>query len=460
MPSNLGTETRLLRVAIVGCGPSGFYAADGIAKANLNAKVDFFDRLPAPYGLVRYGVAPDHGKIKNVIKVYEKIAEHDNFEFFLNVTIGKDISVEELKKYYDVILFTCGAETDRKLGIPGEDLDQSHTATEFVAWYNGRPEYRDCVFDLSGKVAVIIGQGNVAMDVGRILAKSVEELKTTDIAQHALEALKNSNIEEIHMIGRRGPVQSAFTPVEIREFGELENCDPVVEPADLNISPTSEQELIGPSNASRKKNFDILKGFAERGKGTKKKKFYFHFHRSPVELKGTKKVEAVVLEKNVLSGEAGQQKAQGTGEKVEQPCCILFRSVGYRGIPIEGVPFDEKHGVIENIEGRITNKGIVVPGLYCAGWIKRGPTGVIGTNKVDAEETMHKILEDFPTLTPCITPNSKELLKFLQNKGVRVVSFADWKRIDEVEIANGQKVGKPREKFVRVEDMLAVLDKK
>ncbi|MGE0269298.1 MAG: FAD-dependent oxidoreductase [Candidatus Omnitrophota bacterium] len=457
MSSNLGTEARPLRVAIVGSGPSGFYAAEALAKSDKKIKIDFFDRLPAPFGLVRYGVAPDHAKIKNVIKVYEKTAERENVEFFLNVTVGRDISVTDLKKFYDAILFTCGAETDRKLGIPGEDLEGSHTATEFVAWYNGRPEYRDRVFDLSGKRAVIIGQGNVAMDVCRILAKSVEELQTTDIAEHALEALKKSKIEEIHMIGRRGPAQSAFTPVEIREFGELTHCDPVVEPADMNISEISQQELADPGNAPKKKNFEILKGFSERGQGDKPKKFYCHFQKSPVELKGAGRIEKVILEKNSLSGEAGNQKARGTGKKIEQPCDIFFRSVGYRGIPLEGVPFDEKNGVFENAAGRITDKGAVVQGLYCAGWIKRGPSGVIGTNKPDSEETVQKILEDTGSLTPCVNPNSSELLNFLKNKGVKVVRFADWKKIDAAEIANGQKTGKPREKFVKVEDMLAVL---
>jgi len=458
MPVKLGTETRPLRVAIIGSGPSGFYAAEALAKSDKNIKIDFFDRLPAPYGLVRYGVAPDHPKIKNVIKIYEKTAERENVEFFLNVMVGKDISVKDLKKYYDALLFTCGAETDRKLGIPGEDLARSHTATEFVAWYNGRPEYRDRKFDLSGEVAVIIGQGNVSMDVCRILARSVDELKETDIAQHALEALSKSNIREIHIIGRRGPAQSAFTPVEIREFGELTDCDPVVMPDDLNISETSQKELDDPANAPKKKNFEILKGFAERGRGAKKKKFVCHFLKSPVELKGAGKVEKVVLEKNKLTGDAGKQKAAGTGEKEEMKCDLFFRSVGYRGIPIEGVPFDQGKGVFENEAGRITDKGSIVMGLYCSGWIKRGPSGVIGTNKPDSEETVQKILEDVGSLTPCTNPSSAELLKFLKDKGVKVVRFADWKKIDAAEIANGQKRGKPREKFVKVEDMLAVLD--
>lgn len=456
--SNLGSEERPLRVAIVGSGPSGFYATESLCKSDVNVKVDIFDRLPAPFGLVRYGVAPDHAKIKNVTKVYDRTADRDNVEFFLNVTVGKDVSVEELKQYYDAIIFTCGAETDRKLGIPGEDIDGSHTATEFVAWYNGRPEYKDLKFDLSGEVAVVIGQGNVAMDVCRILAKTVDELKSTDIAQHALEALAKSNIKEIHMIGRRGPAQAAFTPVEIREFGELEACDPVVDPNDMNISDVSQQELADKDNAAKKKNFDIMKDFSERSDGDKPRKFICHFLKSPKELVGDPRIRKVVLEKNELSGEAGRQKSRGTGELEDLDCDIFFRSVGYRGVPIPGVPFREDWGVFENEDGRITDNGVVVPGMYCAGWIKRGPSGVIGTNKPDAEASVQHILSDLLDLQPCTSPDSDALLSVLKERGVRVVRFADWRRIDAAEMANGAKVGKPREKFVDIDAMLAVLD--
>ncbi len=459
MSANLGSEARALRVAVVGSGPSGFYATEALCKSELNVKVDIFDRLPAPFGLVRYGVAPDHSKIKNVTKVYDKTAGRENVEFFLNVTVGSDVSVEELGQYYDVILFTCGAETDRKLGIPGEDIEGSHTATEFVAWYNGRPEYKDRVFDLSGEVAVVIGQGNVAMDVCRILAKTVDELKSTDIAQHALDALSKSNIKEIHMIGRRGPAQAAFTPVEIREFGELEQCDPVVDPSDMNISDVSQAELADPKNSAKAKNFEILKGFAERPAGTKGRKFICHFHKSPKELQGSNRIEKVVLERNELSGEPGRQKARGTGELEELKCDVFFRSVGYRGVPIEGVPFREDWGVFENEAGRITDQGKVVPGMYCAGWIKRGPSGVIGTNKPDAEETVQHILADAPQLEGCEFPDSDVLLKKLTERGVKVVRFADWKKIDAAEVENGLKIGKPREKFVDVKDMLAVIER-
>ena len=451
--SSLGTDARPLRVAIIGAGPSGFYAAEALTRGEVKTQVDMFDRLPAPYGLVRYGVAPDHAKIKGVIKVYEKTIAKENISFIGNVGVGKDVSVAELKKYYDAILFTCGAETDRKLEIPGIDFPGSHTATEFVAWYNGRPEYRDRAFDLSGEIAVIVGQGNVAMDVCRILCKSVEELKATDIAQHALEALSKSNIKEVHMIGRRGPAQAAFTPVEIREFGELSDCDAIVRQDDLVLNEASQKELEDVKNAPKKKNYEILTHLAAEGNKGRKKKFVCHFLKSPVELKGSGKVQQLVLEQNQLSGEANNQKAKGTGKKEEMRCDLFFRSVGYSGIPIEGVPFNKERGVFENEAGRIKGEAQ----LYCAGWIKRGPSGVIGTNKPDAEETVANMLADMPKLKPCEIADTNTLLASLKAKGARVVNFEDWKKIDAAEIANGAKTGKPREKFVRVEDMLAVL---
>ena len=457
MASELGTDQRPLRVAIVGSGPSGFYAAQPLLKSETSVIVDMYDRLPVPYGLVRYGVAPDHAKIKNVTNVYKRTAEQPGFSFMGNVNVGKDISVEELKKYYDAIIFTCGAETDRKLGVPGEDLEGSYTATEFVAWYNGHPDYRDRQFDLSGEVAVIIGVGNVAMDVCRILCKTVDELKTTDIAQHALDVLAKSNIKEIHMVGRRGPAQAKFTPMEIREFGELTDCDPIVDPKDMEISEVSQTELDDPKNSANKKNFEILKAYSTREDTGKPKKFFIHFLESPAELVGEGKVQKLIIEKNELVGEPGKQKSKGTGVKSEMNCDILFRSVGYRGIAIEGVPFHEAWGIFPNKEGRITDGDSVVPGLYTAGWIKRGPSGVVGTNKPDSEETVARLLEDVSHLTPCEQPDTKAVLDLLNQKGVRVVSFDDWQKIDASEIERGQKIGKPREKYISVDEMIIAL---
>jgi ferredoxin--NADP+ reductase len=456
--SELGSAARPLRVAIVGSGPSGFYSAEALFKSSATVSVDMYDRLPTPFGLVRGGVAPDHPKIKSVTRIYEKIADNPAFAFFGNVTVGKDIAVAELRRHYDAVLFSCGAETDRHLGIPGESMPGSHTATEFVGWYNGHPDYRNRHFDLSQEVAVIIGQGNVAMDVTRILAKSVDELRQTDIAQHALDALAESRVREIHLVGRRGPVQAAFTQPEIKELGQLEVCDPVLDPADLELDPVSREELEDPENQHSQKNMAVLREFAARPAPTKARRIHIRFFLAPNEFKGTHRVESAVFDKTVLVGDAFRQRAMPTEERVEIPCGLVFRSVGYRGIAIPGVPFDEQRGVFPNEEGRILDRGEVVPGLYCAGWIKRGPSGVIGTNKPDSNATVEELLQDMPKLDPCDLPDSNAVRELLASRGVRVVSFDDWRRIDAAEIERGKAVGKPREKFTRIEEMLGVLD--
>lgn len=450
---SLGTPETPLRVAIVGSGPSGFYAAEALFKSDLTVHIDMYEKLPVPFGLVRSGVAPDHPKIKNVTRIYDKIAENPGFQFFGNVTIGKDLTVDTLRQHYHAVLFASGASSDRRLNIPGEDLDRSYTATEFVAWYNGHPEYKDRVFDLSRENAIIIGQGNVAVDVCRILAKSVDELKETDIADHALEALAESKIKNIYMIGRRGPAQAAFTPKEAKELGELELTEVVINPADLELSEADQAEVD--MNTSTKRNVDIMRGFLERsqaGEGTHKpRKLHLMFFQSPVELQGDNgAVQQVVFERNALSGEAGQQKARGTGETSTLESGLFFRSVGYRGTPMEGVPFREDWGVFQNEGGRIE------AGMYTAGWIKRGPSGIIGTNKPCSYDTVKLLLEDV-SLLHCEVPDTAPLQAELQSKGVRVVSYADWQKIDAAEIAAGQAKGKSRSKFTRIEDMLAVL---
>ena len=456
--SELGTEARALRVAIVGSGPAGFYAAEALTKSERRVVVDLFERLPTPFGLVRGGVAPDHQKIKKVVKVYERIATTEGVSFLGNVTVGRDISVEELRTHYDAVLLAYGAAADRRLGIPGEDLPGSHTATEFVAWYNGHPDYVDRTFDLSQEVAFVIGQGNVAMDVARILAKTVDELRDSDMAQYALDALAESKVREIHVIGRRGPVQAKFTAPELKEFGELADCDPVVDPADLELDEVSRAELEDPDNTHSRKNQAVLEEFAGRKPGGKSRRVHLRFFRSPVELRGEDRLEEVVLETNRLTGEAFHQRAEGTGERQAEPCGLLFRSVGYRGAPLPGIPFDENRGIVPNRGGRVVDGEAVVPGLYVSGWIKRGPSGVIGTNKPDSYETVQALLEDLDRLTPCPRPDSGAVRELLAGRGVRVVSFEDWRRIDAAEIERGRATGKPREKFATVAEMLAVLD--
>ncbi len=456
--TSLGTDLHPCRVAIVGSGPSGFYAAEALFRSTTNVRVDMFDRLPTPFGLVRGGVAPDHAKIKAVAVKFTKLALDERFAFLGNVCLGTDVTLAELRSFYDAVLLTTGAEADRRLGIPGEDLSGSHTATEFVGWYNGHPDYRERQFDLSQEVAIVVGQGNVAMDVSRILAKTVDELAKTDIAEHALDALSSSKVKEIHLLGRRGPVQAKFTPPEIREMGELSDCDPVVDKADLELNPASRAELEELKNKELRENFDILRSFAERAPTSKHKRFVVHFLNSPIELQGEGRVERMVLGRNSLEGEPFQQSAKDTGEREELECGLVFRSVGYRGTGINGVPFDERKAVIPNVQGRVHEAGVVVPGLYAAGWIKRGPSGVIGTNKPDAVETVQALLEDVTTLPEAKVRDTNALVELLKGRGVRVVSFADWQKIDAVEVERGKAKGKPREKLVSVEEMLSVLD--
>lgn len=455
--SELGSPENPLKVAVVGSGPSGFYAVEALLKSGKAVAVDMIERLPAPFGLVRNGVAPDHPKLKQAILVYEKIAESPAFGFFGNVTIGRDVAVDELRRLYHAVVFTCGAETDRKLGIPGEDLKGSHTATEFVGWYNGHPDYRDRVFDLSGEVAVIIGQGNVAADVARILSKTVDELKHTDIAEHALEALGRSNVREIHVIGRRGPAQAKFTGKELREFGDLADCDPVVKAEDLKLNPESEAEIADKNNAGSAKNIEIFQSFAARAPSAKKRRCIFRFLEGPVRLEGAGKVERLILAKNRLEGPPFNQVARETGETVAQPCNILFRSIGYKGIPIQGVPFDERKGIFPNDEGRIKDASGPVPGLYVAGWIKRGPSGIIGTNRACAVGTVASLLADLPKMDAQAKPGGEGLRKLLAGRGPRVVTYGEWRRIDAAEIGRGQPKGKPREKFTRIAEMLGAI---
>jgi ferredoxin--NADP+ reductase len=453
--SDLGTPETPARVAIVGSGPSGFYAAEALFAAQAEVDVDVFDKLPAPFGLVRYGVAPDHGKIKNVIKVYEKTAANPRFAFLGNVDVGNDVSVEELKRHYDAIIFTSGAQTDRHLGIPGEDLPGSHPATEFVAWYNGHPEYTDREFDLSHEAAVVIGVGNVAVDVARILAKSVDELAHTDIARHALDVLAQSNIRDVHLIGRRGPAQAKFTAQELKELGDLAICDLVMDESALELNPESRAELDDPKNKGAVKIYNLLRDFARRSAGQKTRRLYLHFLESPIELVGDGRLERVVLEQNTLTGQPGKQRSRGTGVTKDLDCGILFRSVGYRGVPIPGVPFRDDWGIIPNEGGRVTQDGSTVPGIYAAGWIKRGPSGIIGTNKPCSIETVKNFLADLSTLTPCPDRDRGAVRRLLADKSVTVVDYDAWRKIDAAEIERGKPEGKPREKFVTLDEMLA-----
>lgn len=446
-----------MRVAIVGSGPSGFYSTEALIKSDYEVEIDLIERLPTPFGLVRNGVAPDHPKLKQAIEVYKKIAENPEFNFIGNVTVGGDVHTEDLQRTHHAVIYTCGAETDRRLDISGEDLSGSYTATEFVGWYNGHPDYRDRNFDLSHETAVIIGQGNVASDVARILAKSVDELKHTDIAQHALDVLATSRIKKIYIVGRRGPAQAKFASKELKEFLEIENCRPYIDPVELELNEASQRELDSKEGRGAKRNVEVFQKFATSEDTGKPRICISTFLKSPVHLEGDGRLERVVFEINELVGEPFRQSAKGTSETTTLECGALFRSIGYNGVPIAGVPFHNRWGIIPNKSGRITMEpdGDVIIGLYTAGWIKRGPSGIIGTNRACAVESVQALLEDLDKLDSN-KPGRKGLYDILDKNGVQHVNYSQWQKIDDVEIMAGKPKGKPREKFTHVNEMLAV----
>ncbi len=458
--SKIGITANPLRVAIVGAGPAGFYAAEHILKdGELHAQVDLFDRLPTPFGLVRGGVAPDHPKIKSVIRVYEKTAARDGFRFFGNVKVGVDLEVEDLERLYHAIVFTVGCETDRQLGIPGEALPGSHAATSFVGWYNAHPDYAAEAFDLSCERAVVIGNGNVAMDVARMLALTDHELRQTDTADHSIEVLDASKIREIVVLGRRGPAQAAFTNPEIKELGEMEDADVLIDPAEVALDSISQAYLDSEAaDKTTRVNVETLRGFSTRSATGKRKRIVLRFLASPVEIRGESRVQSILIARNRLVEENGELRAKDTGQREELECGLVLRSVGYSGVPIEGVPFDQSRGLILNEGGRVldSHDGGHKVGHYTAGWIKRGPSGVIGTNKKDALETVGHLLADVDsqTLLDPANPEPTAVEDLLAERGVRYVSFEDWEAIDQAEVGRGEPHGRPRVKFVRVEEML------
>lgn len=453
----LGSESNPLQAAIVGSGPSGFYAAEALLRGRPGVRVDMFDRLPTPFGLVRGGVAPDHPKIKQVSLVYDKIARSAGFTFLGNVEIGRTLTIEQLRKAYHVVVLACGASADRRLGIPGEDLPGSHTATEFVGWYNGQPDYRDRVFDFSGESVVIVGQGNVAGDVARILATPVDDLRKTDIAEHALAALAESRIREIYVVGRRGPAQIKFTSVELKELGRVRDCAAVVGADDLTLGEACGAEVSDPRSDETRKNLALLRGFAEAAPAGSAKRIWFRFLETPLRINGEGRVQSVTLARNRMEGPPFGQVAVATSQTVELPCGLVFRSVGYKGVPLPGVSFDERAGIIPNRKGRCLAGEDPLPGMYVTGWIKRGPSGIIGTNRADSVETVESILEDLSKVPASPKPGAAGLRDILRAQGVRIVSYHEWQTIDAAERSRGQPQGKPREKFTFVPEMMAAI---
>jgi ferredoxin--NADP+ reductase len=450
---------------VIGAGPAGFYAAEHILRqSDLNASVDLFDRLPTPFGLVRAGVAPDHQKIKNVTRVYDRTAARDGFRFFGNVDFGQDIDLDDLRRFYHAIIFTTGAQVDRSLGIPGEELPRSHSATEFVAWYNGHPDYREHKFDLSQERVAVVGVGNVAVDVARILCRTIDELRATDIADHALDVLAESRVKEVVLLGRRGPAQAAFTNREVKELGELEGADVLISAKDALPDPFSLAALEQAPNRTVNVKLDIIKSLSELPLRNLDKRLILRFLVSPTEIHAAEDggVGAVTLVHNELrEASGGRLRPYATDVTERLEAGLVFRSVGYRGVALPSVPFRDDWGVIRNTIGRVTNEdGSVLTGLYAAGWIKRGPSGVIGTNKACAVETVDRLLEDLEegTLNQPLHPEPEAAAAFLASRQPALFTYGDWARLDAIEMERGAAEGRPRVKMVSVGEMLTAIE--
>ncbi|WP_295816547.1 FAD-dependent oxidoreductase [uncultured Deinococcus sp.] len=442
------TPERPLRVAVIGSGPSGVFATEALLKSDLSVEVDVYDRLPTPYGLVRYGVAPDHLTIKSVTRGFEKTLSDPRVRFLGNVEFGRDLTHEDARAYYDAVVYTVGASSDRRLGIPGEDLRGSMSATEFVAWYNGHPDAAARDLTLAATGVAVIGVGNVALDVSRILVKTVAELRESDIAAHALPVLERSAVKDVWVLGRRGAAQAKFTTKELREFGELDDADPIVKPAEVQVDEAAEAAI---TDNTVRKNLDVLRDFAVRTPEGKARRIHLRFLVSPTEIldDGVGNVGGLKIERNTLDDHGN---AVGTGEFEVLPVQLVLRSVGYKGVALPGVPFDARRGVIPNTEGRVDGR----PGEYTAGWIKRGPSGVIGTNRKDATDTVAHLLADARagTLSAAAHPTRAAVDTLLASRGVDVYSFHDWQVLDAHELAQGQAQGRPRHKVVHREEML------
>lgn len=461
------------KLAIVGSGPAGFYTAHRLLKEWPNTQIDMFDSLPVPHGLVRFGVAPDHPEVKNVMTTFDKVAEDDRFRFLGNVPIGtpnnnnnnngsKSLSIQDLQKHFDAVLLSYGASEDRKMGIPGEDTFGVESARSFVGWYNGHPYYRDLKLALDDtETAVVVGQGNVALDIARILLSPIDVLRKTDITEYALEALSKSRVKHVHVVGRRGPVQVSFTSKEVREQMSLPG---VAFKADMDFikREIAESQPIISKNRPLKR----LMGLLEKGSPTTHadKSWTTQFLRSPVEvLAQNDRVSGIRYEINRLEGPLDKRRAVGTGEFESQECGMVFTSIGYKSVPIEGVPFDHRQGRVPNTYGKIVDdNNNALAGMYTAGWLKRGPTGVIVSTMTDAYETADTIVDDLKNgrdmLSSSPEAGAEESIDgLLKERGIQPVSYQDWKQIEAAEFAVGESLGKPREKFSRIQDMLAVL---
>ncbi|MFT4843974.1 MAG: ferredoxin--NADP+ reductase [Planctomycetota bacterium] len=453
---------RTWRVAVVGSGPAAFYTADALFKSGVQGvAVDLFDRLPVPFGLVRGGVAPDHQKIKGVVKIYDKIAANEGFRFFGNVCLGRDLQVDDLNAHYHQVVYAFGCESDSKLNVAGEDLSGVYAATDFVGWYNGHPDHRHHQFDLhNAKRVALVGNGNVAMDVARILLASPDELAKTDIAEHSLETLRKSTVEEVVLLGRRGPAQAAFSPKEIAEIAALPDVDVVITKKDATLDELSAAWLEKDGARSQKRNADFCAKQAELGEGEQPNKLRCRFLVSPTALHGENgKLTSISIDHMQLQADdSGTPRPRPTGESEQVPVDLLFKAIGYRGEPVPGVPFEERKGIVPNEFGRVVEKlgGDVRVGHYAAGWCKRGPTGLIGTNSLDAKDTVVGMLADYEA-EKLLSPSKDDIAALLAERSVDAVTWADWQRLDEWERKEGESRGKLRHKLTSIEDLMKVI---
>ena len=452
-----------MNIAIIGSGPSGFYAVGEIFKQkNQNIKIDMFDRLPTPFGLVRAGVAPDHQKIKSVSKIFDRISNNKNFQFFGNVEFGRDITRKELLEYYDGIIYAYGSSLDRKLNIKGEDLKNCHSASEFVGWYNSHPDYFLSNFNFLSNNAVIIGMGNVALDIARILSHRIEDLKYTDISDKALSQLSKSEIKDIWIIGRRGPIQATFTSAEIRELINLPDCEIILEEKSLDLDKFSQKYLLEQASSDIKRNYEILKGIEKKPFENKKKRIHLVFQCTPIEITGSKnKVNGIKLARNkLLLNKNNIIKAKTTKNIFTIDTNLVISSIGFLGKELSNIPFNKITSTISNVDGQLIDKGELCRKEFTTGWIKRGAQGVVGTNKADASQSVRKMFEslkfnnnsNFKTL-------GKDIKFLLERKKINFVSFDDWKIIDSYEIEAGKLKNKPRQKIGSMSEMLRILNK-
>ncbi|WP_019932677.1 FAD-dependent oxidoreductase [Nocardia sp. BMG111209] len=451
-PKELGT----LRVAIVGAGPAACYAADELLR-RADVEVEMFDRLPTPWGLVRAGVAPDHAGTKRVSTMFESAFRRDTLQYYLNVEVGQHVSHDELVAHHHAVIYAVGASTDRRLGVPGEDLPGSHSATEFVAWYNGHPDYAGRTFDLSGERAVIVGNGNVALDVARVLTMDPDELAKTDIADHALDALRGSNIREVVVLGRRGPLQAAYTSPEFLALTHLKGVDVIVDAGDLELDGESRALLDDPEvEPALQLKYQLAEEYAGAPRNPEHKRIVFRYLTSPTAINGTDKVESIEFAHNELVADgSGHLVARATDRLETLPASLVLRSIGYKGRPVPDLPFDERAGVVPNAQGRVLSGDEPLTGVYVSGWIKRGPRGVIGSNRVDATETVEHLLADFVEGRLTAPQSDRAALRaLLVERQPDLVDREGWKAIDAAEKTAGKSGGRPRVKLTSLEELL------